>query len=291
MTGSRNDREVVRFYALTFVLTWALAFAIPLLHLSEGVGLLVFLIGVAGPSIVAFALSFLEGGLPRVRALLSRIVRWRVGWRWWLAAIALPLTASFIARALGAAYHHESMTEALTRHAYSWWSLRVLQPVAFLYVLRGGAFLEEFGWRGYALPRLLATGRRPIDAALLNGVVWALWHLPVYAFPTLFPYGNVTILDFPFFALGIVAFSVWQTWVFINARGSQLVGGNVVHILVNAGPEEPWWPSLGVASAIVAAVVALFGRSLYTPVLDDDVLRLDAPARARVTPGAVIART
>ena len=39
------------------------------------------------------------------------------------------------------------------------------------------AFGEEFGWRGYLLPRLLHLGRE--KALILSGVIWGLWHLPL----------------------------------------------------------------------------------------------------------------
>jgi membrane protease YdiL (CAAX protease family) len=38
-------------------------------------------------------------------------------------------------------------------------------------------FGEEYGWRGYLLPRLMPLGETP--ATLVIGVIWALWHLPV----------------------------------------------------------------------------------------------------------------
>jgi membrane protease YdiL (CAAX protease family) len=37
-------------------------------------------------------------------------------------------------------------------------------------------FGEEYGWRGYLLPRLMPLGEVP--ATLVIGVIWALWHLP-----------------------------------------------------------------------------------------------------------------
>ena len=38
-------------------------------------------------------------------------------------------------------------------------------------------FGEEFGWRGYLLPKLLPLGTR--KAVLLSGMIWGAWHWPV----------------------------------------------------------------------------------------------------------------
>ena len=39
--------------------------------------------------------------------------------------------------------------------------------------------VEEFGWQGFALPRLTEQ-LHPLLANLLHGVLWATWHLPLY---------------------------------------------------------------------------------------------------------------
>lgn len=38
------------------------------------------------------------------------------------------------------------------------------------------AFGEEFGWRGYLLPKLLPLGRK--KALIISGLIWGFWHLP-----------------------------------------------------------------------------------------------------------------
>ncbi|MDZ7701407.1 MAG: CPBP family intramembrane glutamic endopeptidase [Halobacteriales archaeon] len=40
-------------------------------------------------------------------------------------------------------------------------------------------FGEEFGWRGYLLPKLLPLGAR--RALLAHGVIWGVWHWPIIA--------------------------------------------------------------------------------------------------------------
>ena len=43
-----------------------------------------------GPLLAALILLPLIGGWPAVKDLLGRIVRWRVGWRWYLVAVVMP---------------------------------------------------------------------------------------------------------------------------------------------------------------------------------------------------------
>lgn len=38
---------------------------------------------------------------------------------------------------------------------------------------------EEYGWRGYLLPKLLGLGK--LRAVVLHGVIWGLWHAPLIA--------------------------------------------------------------------------------------------------------------
>ncbi|MBN2045538.1 MAG: CPBP family intramembrane metalloprotease [Anaerolineales bacterium] len=49
----------------------------------------------------------------------------------------------------------------------------LIAPVLNLVPILG----EEFGWRGYLLPRLLPMGER--KAYLISGLIWGLWHAPV----------------------------------------------------------------------------------------------------------------
>lgn len=51
----------------------------------------------------------------------------------------------------------------------------LLGPILGLPALFG----EEYGWRGYLLPKLLPLGTR--KALALHGVIWGLWHAPIIA--------------------------------------------------------------------------------------------------------------
>ena len=50
---------------------------------------------------------------------------------------------------------------------------------SFLFVFFVGGGQEELGWRGFALPRLQAA-YGAFAASFIIGVVWAIWHFPLY---------------------------------------------------------------------------------------------------------------
>lgn len=74
---------------------------------------------------------------------------------------------------------------------------------------------EELGWRGFALPRLLAKVR-PISAAVVLGIIWSVWHLPQF-----FMEGTVQNL-IPFYGYAVVTVynSVFITILFLATGGS-----------------------------------------------------------------------
>jgi len=77
---------------------------------------------------------------------------------------------------------------------------------------------EEIGWRGYALP-LLAARLGLARASLLLGIVWAVWHLPLFFVPGIDNYGQ----SFVIFALQVTAISVPMAWLYARTGGSLLL--------------------------------------------------------------------
>jgi membrane protease YdiL (CAAX protease family) len=77
---------------------------------------------------------------------------------------------------------------------------------------------EEIGWRGYALP-LLSARLGLARASLLLGVIWAIWHLPLFFVPGIDNYGQ----SFMIFALQVTAISVPIAWLYARTGGSLLL--------------------------------------------------------------------
>jgi membrane protease YdiL (CAAX protease family) len=86
---------------------------------------------------------------------------------------------------------------------------------------------EEIGWRGYALPRLSErAGLGP--ASVVLGVIWAVWHLPLFLVPASDTFGQ----SFPLFLTEVTAMSVAMAWLYWRTRGSLLLV-MLLHAAVN----------------------------------------------------------
>ena len=186
--------------------------------------------------------------------LARRLLRWRVPAWTYLAAVAVPLgvglAAAGLVVGLGGDLH---LGETLSL------------PSALAYLAYGtGLFLltEEAGWRGVLLPRLQAR-LDPTRAAVLIGVVWALWHLPLLAVPGESDHGLPLL---PFMVL-IVSTSVLVSGLVNAAKGSVLVAA-VFHASFDAcysylgvvGADHAMlWGATGV-SAVAATVLVLRTR-------------------------------
>ena len=116
-----------------------------------------------GPLIAALILLPVIGGWPALRAMLARLVLWRVGWRWYAVALSLPVALTLAATGANLLLGAEPVAGIELPGAGG---LAARFAFIFLWIGLG----EEPGWRGFALPRLL-VGRTALAAALILGVI------------------------------------------------------------------------------------------------------------------------
>jgi membrane protease YdiL (CAAX protease family) len=140
-------------------------------------------------------------------------------------------------------------------------------PFHFLIVAAiGGGLDEEVGWRGMAQP-LLQRRLPPLPANLVLGVIWAVWHLPLWLDPT----SAQSAYPFALYTLVIVGHSLVTGYLY-NASGGSLLVAVLVHsahntfdglryaILGHSGSHLLWQGVLAIAAMSLAAAVTLSTR-------------------------------
>ena len=127
----------------------------------------------AGPLVAALVVIGVVDGRRGLRELGSRMLQWRVGTKWYAAAILIPLGVAFGTGAMNLALGApDSAFAALELSSLVLlFAMRLVVPVF-------APVGEEPGWRGFALPRL-QRAHSPLVATLILGVVVALWHVPL----------------------------------------------------------------------------------------------------------------
>jgi uncharacterized protein len=202
---------VISFFVLTYAVTWTLW--APLVVFRDQIpGPLVLVLLVLGsnvPSVLGILFVALLRGRSGVRILLGRLLRARIGLRWYLAAVALAvpaLCAVWVSTLLGG----PSPVVVTTISAV---------VVSFLFsIFPGSAVGEELGWRGFALPRLQVR-HSALASSLIVGAAWGIYHFPLFLLGSpIRPFA----LFLPF-VIGCVLMSIFYTWMYNGTGGSLLI--------------------------------------------------------------------
>lgn len=176
-----------------------------------------FYLAVHAPAIAAFTLVARTGGLAGLRRFLKRALLWRCSAAWYaFLIIGIPLI--FIG---GSALRGNLFTEP-----FPFASFQSLIVALVLAAIKGP--MEEFGWRGFALP-LLQRKFAPLWAGLILGVIWGLWHLPAF----LLSGTQQSEWSFTAFFAGCLAISVIATALFNRSHGSILLSACFHFSLMN----------------------------------------------------------
>ena len=241
-----TTKALAAFLALTFILTWGLA-ALLILFYDQIVAIFgeisttnpLYILAVYSPGIAGIFLVWRHYGLKGLGSFFQRLTLWRAPLTWWLFLILVIPVLFYTAAAI----------KGTLRDPFPFSPWFQVLPALGLALFLGP--IEEFGWRGLALP-LLQRKFVPFWAGLLLGLIWAVWHIPAFLMSGT-PQSSWSFV--PFFA-GVVAISVVQTPLFNASRGSLLIAVIYHFQMMNPiWPDAQPWDSLLI---ILAAVIIVW---------------------------------
>lgn len=240
------------FVAVAFGFSWL--FWIPdaliaqgIWQAPEGVASLLagpFNLGPWGPLVAAIVVTFIYQRGTGVKELLKRGLMIRLGKWWWVILLMFPVLIGgslLFGIVLGDSVPELPMlAQPLTL------------PIVFVYVFfLTGPLQEEFGWRGYAFENLRGSFSA-LTASIIAGLMWGLWHLPLFFVPREEFYYNRPIWGL---LLTTTLVGIILAWFYVNTRGSVFAA-----MLGHAGFN--WsnvvFPTLGSDSAALTLFVLYF---------------------------------
>lgn len=266
LTGSEQDtvakpragRELLAFFALTFAITFGLGVAViffrPQFEAVFGpLGPLLvswpYYVGVCAPTISAVLLSALFGGLEGVKNLFRGLIR-PFQPRWLFVAL-LTFPTGLLLWGLA----ERVLFAGTVSHAINIRAILVSAPLLFTTAgifLDPGPWGEETGWRGFALPRLL-TRFSPLTAAIILGVIWAVWHAPGFLVSGLVQ----SNYNFGWYLLATTGESILMAWIYVNANRNFLVAGFIPHAMNNLMWTSKAFTDVKFQALVLIAIVAL----------------------------------
>lgn len=166
-------------------------------------------IGAWGPLVGAIVTTFIYQRGAGVKKLLKRGYMFRIGKWWWVILLTFPILIGgslLISSLLG---YQLPEFDVLAQPA--------ILPIAVVVIFfTGGPLQEEFGWRGYAFENL----RNKFDAltsAIISGILWGLWHLPLFFVPRAEDYYNRPMWGL---LLTTILVGIILAWFYANTKGS-----------------------------------------------------------------------
>jgi uncharacterized protein len=238
-------RELVIFFVLSYLIAWS--------TLPFG-SFLAF-----SPLFSAIIVVTIAEGWRGLAQVGRRLIRWRVNWIWYAAAIGLPLLVHALAIGLNMAAGAPAPSLAQFQ---PWYAVLMVFGLSMVNPLEG-PLGEEPAWRGFAQPRLQSKWS-PLASAALLAVLITSWHLPLVFMPQF-------DLGLPDIATTVLV-TFWYAWLFNRSGGSVLLpliahvteGCVSIHRLWPAGPftDRQSWTWL-IATGLLILALLIFDRKSW----------------------------
>jgi membrane protease YdiL (CAAX protease family) len=255
-----EPRNLALFFLLVFGLNAIMWVSVSIFGLKMPAGftdpalplwLLVTLPAACGPTIAAFLLTAITEGRSGVKALWGRFWNRNLSIKWLLVTLlfleGLGLATNLVVRFV------DGQPYPIVDASIPLWTYIPL----FLQIFVATGMGEEFGWRGYVLPRFQAKWSALVSSLVL-GLIWAPWHIQAFFIPGLPLYQR----NFWEYAPWVIFMSIFITWIFNNTKGSVLAAA-LFHASMNTPvvllPDTSLWYYYGILLLAVIVIVIIFG--------------------------------
>lgn len=232
---SIKSRPVLIYFFLAFALSWgAIIFAVGLdgFPVTEDQLAVLIVAMLLGPSLAAVLAALTTSGKGGLRDLFTRLGRWRTGIKWYaVALLTAPLSTILVLFVLSLFSPEFPSALATTDDKLS---LVIMWIFSALLV----GFLEELGWTGFAIPRILRKSG-VFATGLLVGLLWGAWHflvnLEADTFTGLIPFALLIARLFTW----LPAYRILMVWVYDRTESQLVVTLMHISLVATTGIIDP----------------------------------------------------
>jgi len=219
-------RSLYLYVGLAYLITWVLWIAAFLLgykdisflnilnwdfnNQSSVISFLIFRLGVYGPIISSFVITYYYFKSEGLKNLWKRIIKWNVEIKWYLYMLLIPILINLAVVLIG-------IIIGIPFDSFFKSELPIsIILIYFLYQIFTSG-MEEPGWRGFLLEKLQKIYSAEKSSWIL-GLVWAVWHYPYL----LFLYSKLDLISIIFsiagFTMAIIGQTFIITWFYNNTK-------------------------------------------------------------------------
>lgn len=234
----KNNKNVI-FFLLTLIIGWS--------PWMIGKGYIIF----AAPTVAAIIVAGLTDGKNGLKAIWDRLANWRASPVSYLAALLLPAFTSIISLGVHTILRGELPSFPLFSNPI----MLVMTFIMFLLPWQSSAFMEEVGFRGYALEELQKKWG-PLKGTLVLGFFFGAWLLPEF-FRQGSAQNSLGLGYYPWFILTEIGFSLVMTWVYNISGKSSLISGVLMHVAMN------FWPFVMLTNIVPGQPLPAFDQRLW----------------------------
>lgn len=240
----QKNRPIIWYFLLAYAITWliwlpSLLISLDIINASQDILDLwnnIGTLGIFGPTIAGFIMIYKHEGKDGTKKLLiSGFNIKQPKAIWYLAAILpilmLAIIIWLIFALLGSPLPIPGSQQLDNVNFFSVLVIALFLFV-FMFVLALG---EEFGWRGYVLDPLLNRWNA-LKTSLILGIIWALWHLPMFFITGVGQNADLNRLG-PLFLVNFILITIGltfiYTWLYSNSNSNVFIV-LVFHGITNA---------------------------------------------------------
>lgn len=196
---------------------------------SESYFLPLLFLGAFGPAVSALIMLFVYGDSEERKSFFKRIISLRqISFKWWgfiLFIFPAILAAGFVLyHFFGGSYPAFSDYFGGIEYISDFLQLMGI-------MLIGGPLSEEPGWRGYALEPLQKKFGA-VKASIILGIIWTLWHLPLFFIEGTSQYEKGFGFAFWSWSFQLIVISLIFTLVY-NRTGKSILAAIFLHLMAN----------------------------------------------------------